>query len=41
MSAAKGHFIRDMGLKGFSMWESEGDYKNILLDSISKAAGIL
>jgi len=38
--AAKGLFIYDTQLKGFAMWETGGDYHNILLDSISKAVGI-
>ncbi|KAF8549765.1 glycoside hydrolase family 18 protein [Imleria badia] len=37
--AAKGKYIQDSGLRGFSMWEAGGDYKNILLDSIRSTAG--
>lgn len=35
--AAKGKFIHENKLKGFSMWETGGDYNDILLDSIRKA----
>ncbi|KAH0581984.1 hypothetical protein H2248_011647 [Termitomyces sp. 'cryptogamus'] len=38
--AAKGQFINDKGLKGFAMWDSSGDFNDILLDSISGAMGI-
>ncbi len=38
--AAKGKFIKTQGLRGFAIWEAGGDFKDILLDSISKAAGI-
>ncbi|KZV65853.1 glycoside hydrolase family 18 protein [Peniophora sp. CONT] len=31
---AKGEFIKDLGLRGFAMWEAGGDYKDILLDAI-------
>ncbi|KAJ8076967.1 hypothetical protein PM082_001390 [Marasmius tenuissimus] len=34
--SAKGKFIADNGLAGFAMWESGGDYNDILLDSIRK-----
>ncbi len=34
---AKGHFIHEMGLAGFSMWETGGDSKDILVDSIRLA----
>ncbi|KIY49515.1 chitinase [Fistulina hepatica ATCC 64428] len=35
--AAKGEFIIDNGLRGFSIWETGGDYNNILLNSILDA----
>ncbi|KAF9266291.1 glycoside hydrolase [Marasmius fiardii PR-910] len=35
---AKGEFIRDKGLAGFSMWEAGGDKDDILLDAIRSAA---
>lgn len=38
--AAKGEFIKANNLRGFNMWEAGGDYKDILLDSISAAAGL-
>ncbi|THU81973.1 glycoside hydrolase family 18 protein [Dendrothele bispora CBS 962.96] len=37
--AAKGNFISNLGLAGFSMWEVGGDLDDILLDSIRSAAG--
>ncbi|KAI0047940.1 glycoside hydrolase family 18 protein [Auriscalpium vulgare] len=37
--AAKGSFIKTMGLRGFSMWETGGDYKDTLLDSVRSAVG--
>ena len=37
--AAKGNYIKETGLRGFSMWETGGDYNGILLDSIRVAAG--
>ncbi|KAJ8495473.1 hypothetical protein ONZ45_g12843 [Pleurotus djamor] len=37
--AAKGAFIKEKGLVGFSMWEAGGDPDNILLDSIRDAVG--
>lgn len=37
--AAKGDFIKQQGLRGFSMWEAGGDSHDILLDSIRSAAG--
>ncbi|RDB21041.1 Chitinase A1 [Hypsizygus marmoreus] len=37
--SAKGYFIKTKGLKGFAMWEAGGDHKDILVDSIRKAAG--
>ncbi|KAG1827821.1 chitinase [Suillus variegatus] len=35
--AAKGKYIKDTKLRGFSMWEAGGDYKDMLLDSIIDA----
>ena len=32
--AAKGEFIKKLGLRGFAMWEAGGDYNDILLNSI-------
>jgi chitinase len=32
--AAKGDFIKSLGLKGFAIWEAAGDYNDTLLDSI-------
>ncbi|KAF8836466.1 glycoside hydrolase family 18 protein [Paxillus ammoniavirescens] len=37
--AAKGSYIRETGLRGFSIWETGGDYDDILLDSIRCAVG--
>ncbi|KAG8744772.1 hypothetical protein FRC10_009420 [Ceratobasidium sp. 414] len=37
--AAKGAFIKSLGLRGFAMWEAGGDYDDILLDSIRSSAG--
>ncbi|KAL5528009.1 hypothetical protein ACEPAF_7145 [Sanghuangporus sanghuang] len=37
--AAKGEFIKNMGLRGFSIWEAGGDSKDVLLDAIRSAAG--
>ena len=37
--AAKGEFIKSMGLRGFAMWEAAGDYNDLLTDSIREAAG--
>lgn len=37
--AAKGQFIKDMGLAGFAMWELGADYNNILVDAIRNTAG--
>jgi chitinase len=37
--AAKGKFIVDTKLRGFSMWEAGGDSDDILLDSIRQAGG--
>jgi hypothetical protein len=33
-TAAKGQFIQNMNLAGFAMWETGGDYNNILVNSI-------
>lgn len=38
--AAKGEFIKTLGLKGFAMWEVAGDYDDILVDSIRAASGM-
>lgn len=38
--ADKGSFINEKGLLGFAMWHVVGDYKDILVDSISDAMGI-
>lgn len=38
-SAAKGNFVNQAGLKGFAMYEAGGDFDDILLDSITNAAG--
>jgi len=38
--AAKGKYINDANLLGFSMWHILGDYQNILVDAISNAMGI-
>ncbi|KAG2366212.1 glycoside hydrolase superfamily, partial [Suillus spraguei] len=38
--AAKGKYIKDIGLRGFTMWEVAGDHNDILLDSIRKAMGV-
>ncbi|CAE6472313.1 hypothetical protein ACGC1H_004112 [Rhizoctonia solani] len=37
--AAKGQFINTTGLRGFAMWETGGDYDDILLDAIRSGAG--
>uniref|UniRef100_A0A0W0FF31 Putative glycoside hydrolase family 18 protein n=1 Tax=Moniliophthora roreri TaxID=221103 RepID=A0A0W0FF31_MONRR len=37
---AKGHFIRDLNLCGFSIWEITGNYDNILLNAIREGAGL-
>jgi chitinase len=39
-SAAKGQFIDDNGLAGFAMWETGGDYMDILLNAISDGIGV-
>jgi len=36
-TAAKGMFIHDSNLAGFAMWETGGDYNNILTSSIRSA----
>ncbi|KAG2366205.1 glycoside hydrolase family 18 protein, partial [Suillus spraguei] len=38
--AAKGKFIKDTGLHGFTMWEVAGDHDDILLDAIRGAMGV-
>ena len=38
--AAKGAFIKAMGLRGFNMWEAGGDFNDTLLDAISVAVGL-
>ncbi|PPQ70436.1 hypothetical protein CVT26_013930 [Gymnopilus dilepis] len=38
--AAKGKFILNKGLRGFAMWEAGGDFNDILLNSIRKAASL-
>ena len=38
-TAAKGEFIKSLGLRGFAMWELGGDHDDILLDSIRSAVG--
>jgi len=38
--AAKGKFILDNNLGGFAMWDATGDYKDLLLDSITKSLGV-
>ncbi|KAF8598082.1 glycoside hydrolase [Ceratobasidium sp. AG-I] len=40
ITAAKGEFIKSLGLRGFAMWELGGDYDDILLDSIRSAVGL-
>ncbi|KAF9057902.1 endochitinase [Panaeolus papilionaceus] len=37
--AAKGKFIEETGLAGFSMWEAGGDFENKLISSIRQSAG--
>jgi len=39
-SVAKGQFIDASGLAGFAVWQAGGDYKDLLLDSISNGIGI-
>jgi len=36
---AKGKYIKDTGLRGFTMWEAGGDYNDILLDAVTEALG--
>jgi chitinase len=36
---AKGAYIEQTGLRGFSMWEAGGDFDDILLDAIRDAVG--
>ncbi|OJA17532.1 hypothetical protein AZE42_11931 [Rhizopogon vesiculosus] len=36
---AKGKYIKEAGLRGFALWETGGDYSNILLDAINEAVG--
>ena len=38
--AAKGVYIKQTGLRGFSMWEAGGDYNDLLLDAIKLSTGI-
>ena len=38
--AAKGKFIIQNNLLGFAMWETTGDYKDLLIDSLATAAGV-
>ena len=40
LTAAKGKFIRDNGLRGFALWEASTDYNNLLVDAISNAIGV-
>ncbi|KAI0268808.1 glycoside hydrolase family 18 protein [Gloeopeniophorella convolvens] len=37
--AAKGDFIKSTGIRGFAMWETGGDFNDILINSIRSAAG--
>ncbi|EJD03463.1 glycoside hydrolase [Fomitiporia mediterranea MF3/22] len=37
--AAKGEFIKNVGLRGFAMWEAGGDKNNTLLNAIRASAG--
>ncbi|TFK49389.1 glycoside hydrolase [Heliocybe sulcata] len=37
---AKGQFIESAGLAGFAMWETGGDYQDILLDAITQGVGV-
>ncbi|KAF5351917.1 hypothetical protein D9756_007649 [Leucocoprinus leucothites] len=36
--SVKGNYINVTGLAGFAMWEAGGDYKDVLLDSITSAS---
>lgn len=38
--AVKGQFIKEQGLRGFAMWETGGDFNDILLDSILQTSEI-
>jgi len=38
--AEKGKFIVKNNLLGFSMWDITGDYKDLLIDSLTTAAGV-
>lgn len=38
--AAKGKFIIENTLLGFAMWETTGDSKDLLIDSLTTAAGV-
>lgn len=38
--AAKGKFIADNDLLGFAMWDITGDYNDLLVDAITKGAGV-
>ncbi|KAL5527999.1 hypothetical protein ACEPAF_7134 [Sanghuangporus sanghuang] len=37
--AAKGEFIKNMGLRVFAIWKAAGDFNDIPLDTIREAAG--
>lgn len=36
---AKGEFIGNYSLRGYAMWETAGDYHDILIDSTREAGG--
>lgn len=38
--AAKGKFIVDNKLLGFSMWDITGDSNDLLVDALTQAAGV-
>lgn len=38
--AAKGNFIVQNDLLGFSMWDVTGDYNNLLVNALTTAAGV-
>lgn len=38
--AIKGQYILDKGMKGFALWETGGDYQNILVNSVRTAVGL-
>ena len=38
--AAKGKFIIQNNLLGFAMWETTGDHNDLLIDSLTTAAGV-